>query len=262
MAAKWSTGVRNFINNFGSFKQAFTGGKMVIYQGTIPTSSDGIISGTPLVTATESSGAHTAEVRSRGTVTITVDGTVTGITVNSIQIMSGTVLAQGDTTSTAAAVAANINAHQTSSARYKAWNVANVLYIEAMPGTGTAPNGFVVASAGTATRTDANMGSGGAARAGVASVNGLTFGVSASGEITMAGSWTGLVGTTGTAQYFVLYGPQSDDTGAADASPYHCHRIIGTCGTTTSSDYKMASTSLTAGRTHPVESSAITLSES
>lgn len=256
MAIQFSTGLRNFIQNFGSYKRAVQGGKMVIYQGTVPTDPDAAISGTALVTCTDTSQAHTQETRSRGSVTITVDGTVTGITVNSIQIMSGTVSATGDTTNTAAAVAANINAH-IASVQYKAWNSANKVIIEAMPGTGTAPNGFTVTSAGGATRTDVNMGT---ERAGVASANGLLYGVASDGVVSKSGTWSGTIGTSGTANYFVIYGPNSDDSAGADASPYHFYRIIGTCGTS-GADYIMASTTLTSTQTHTVDTGTITLNE-
>lgn len=259
MAVEWSTGLRNFVNNFGSYKQAMTGGKMVIYAGTRPTSPDLAITGSALLTYTISSGAHTKETQSRGSVTITVDGTVTGITVNSVQIMSGTVTAQGTVTDTAAAVAANINAFQPIGGfRYKAWNVAGKIFIEALPGNGTTPNGYVVASAGSSTRTDVNMGT---ERAGVASVNGITFGASSDGVISKSGVWSGVVAASGTASFFVIYGATSNDNDtSADASPYHCLRIVGDCGGV-GSDYEMVSTALTAGDTRTIDSGDVTLNE-
>ena len=270
MATKWTKGLRNFINNFGGFKQAMSNGEMCIYQGTPPTGPNDAIVGTLLAMCTNNGGAITPEIQARGTVTITgiaENDTMTGITVNSIEILGSTITAiAGETVATfAAKLATAINAYH-AKIRYRAWSDGAVLYIEAMPGTGTSANAYAVAAtAGTgATHTEANIGAGGVARAGVAGVNGIQIGASVDGVMQTSGVWrtpdTGAVGT-GTANFFVIYGNVTDDSLAADASPYHCRRIVGTCGTV-GADYNMQSTAITAGKTHSVDSSAITLGES
>jgi len=246
MSVIYSTGAKKFLQAFGSWKVCFEGGKLCFYSGTKPT-TNAAIDGTLLLTLTNAGAAHTNETPSRGKVTFTSAAdaeTVTGITVNSVQIMSGTVTCASDTTTTLAAkVAANINAFG-GKVRYRTWNVTNILYIEAMPGQGTVPNGYVVASTGTALRTDANMADG------VAGANGLLFGTANDSSIISAsGVWQGTNAATGMASYAVLFGPNSNDTGLVDATPYPYRRIIFSCGLV-GSDIIMASTTLTISKTH------------
>jgi hypothetical protein len=264
MAIEYSTALRNYLQNFGSKKQSLEGGTMQIWSGAAPASPDDAATGTLLCEISLASAAFTDEAPSRGTVTISVDGTVTGITVNGVQIMSGTVTAQGTVTATAAAVASNINAF-ISEPNYRAWNVAGVVVIEAMPGLGTAPNAYAVVSAGGATTADANMGSGGVAQAGVAAANGLTFGESVAGLLSKSGVWSGVNLATGVAGYFRLCGRNEGDVtnstrGDADASPWHLRRVQGTCGTA-GADYNMGSTALTISETHTVNTGTINLEE-
>lgn len=85
-----------------------------------------------------------------------VAGSVDGITVNAVQIMSGAVAFITDLPTTAQAVADNINAF-TSSPNYIAAAVGNVITITSVV-TGSAVNGFaVVTTATTITKTDVAM---------------------------------------------------------------------------------------------------------
>lgn len=100
-------------------------------------------------------------VAATGTVTLDsgASGSVDGITVNGVQIMSGAVAFNSDLDATASDVAANITAH-TSSPNYTATSSGAVITIEAAT-EGTSVNGFVVvSSATTITTTDANMSGG------------------------------------------------------------------------------------------------------
>lgn len=91
------------------------------------------------------------------TLTGGASGSVDTITVNSVNIMSGPVAFSTDLATTAAAVAANINAH-TSSPEYTAVAAGAVITISAAAGAGSNPNGYVVAvTATTITFTKTNM---------------------------------------------------------------------------------------------------------
>ena len=94
------------------------------------------------------------------TLTGGASGSVDTITVNSVNIMSGPVAFSTDLATTAAAVAANINAH-TSSPEYTAVAAGAVITISAAAGAGSNPNGYVVAvTATTITFTKTNMAGG------------------------------------------------------------------------------------------------------
>jgi hypothetical protein len=100
-------------------------------------------------------------VASTGTVTLTsgAAGSVNGITVNGVQIMSGSVVFVGSLSATATAVAANINAYS-STPDYTAVAVGPVITITSVT-TGMASNGYaVVASVTTVTATSTNMAGG------------------------------------------------------------------------------------------------------
>lgn len=100
-------------------------------------------------------------ISATGTVTLTggAAGSVDGITVNGVQIMSGAVSFTTDLATTATAVATNINLH-TSTPDYTAAAVGTVITITAVtPGTGT--DGYVVAATTTTiTATSTNMAGG------------------------------------------------------------------------------------------------------
>src|SRR3990172_1748674 len=105
---------------------------------------------------------ESGEVLSVGTVTVNVGGgTVTTCTVNGVDVMGATAASGVTPALIAADLAAKINA-QASTPEYTAivgGTSANVVYIFAVVGTGSAPNGFVVTAGVTAptTVTTANM---------------------------------------------------------------------------------------------------------
>lgn len=96
-----------------------------------------------------------------GTVTLTggASGSVDGITIDSIEIMSGAESFDTDLTETAMNVVSNINAN-TSAPNYSATSLGAVITIISDV-RGTGPNGFVVTSSTTTiTTTDANLSGG------------------------------------------------------------------------------------------------------
>ena len=103
-----------------------------------------------------------ADVVATGTVTLDsgASGSVDGITVNSVEVMSGAEAFDTDLDTTATNVAANITAN-TSAPDYTAEAIGAVVTISAAAGTGAGPNGFVVASSVTTiATTDVNLASG------------------------------------------------------------------------------------------------------
>lgn len=256
MALEYSTALRNFLQCFGSKKQALTGGVFDIYSGDAPASPDDAATGTKLCRVTLSSGAWTSEVLASGTVTLSGSaGSVTALTVNSVSVMTNTVTYTTDLTTTAALLATEINS-TISSPRYMASSSGAVVTIKAMPGTGTGPNTYVVSTTagGGLSAVDVNL------SGGVASINGLTFGNSVLGVLQDTGTWSGVILASGTAGYFRITGSRAD-AGGADAAPWVQIRMQGTCGTTSGADYNMGNTSMVVGRTHTIDSWVETLSE-
>ena len=101
-------------------------------------------------------------VAATATVTLTggAAGSVDTITVDGVNIMSGSVAFTTNLATTATAVAANINAH-TSSPEYTAVAVGATITISAAAGVGSNPNGYaVVVTATTITFTKTNMAGG------------------------------------------------------------------------------------------------------
>jgi len=254
MALKISVGARNFMAGIGSFKDAFQNGRIEIRTGAQPATAEAAVTGTLLCTITSSSLAHTAEVFSSGTVTLTggAAGSVDTLTVNSIDILGGAVPIKTSLTQTAADVAAQINNFH-STEEYVATSSGAVITITAIPGMGATPNGYVVASTVTTiTKTDANM------SGGVAPVNGLKFGYAAAAVIQKLASqvWTGVNAASGTAGYFRLYGSAAD-AGALDATG----TVIRLDGAilTAGAEMNMGNTALVATATTTISSFPITL---
>ena len=261
MSIEYSRAFRNFIQGYGSKRQAFEGGVIDIYDGSgvMPTSPDDAATGVKLLRATLGSGAWTSEVLSMGTITLTgVAGTCTDVTVDSISILDATVTFDTDlaTTATALALAINNTAHVRE--RYFAYSSGAVVYVRALNGTGTTPNGFALVSttAGGLTGTDVNLGTG---AAGVASVNGISYNAPVNGVFARDGVVSGVVLATGYAAYFRITGSVAD-AGGADAVPWNQIRVQGTCGTS-GADYNMTSTYLVIGATHTIDTFTETLNE-
>lgn len=102
-----------------------------------------------------------AEVLASATVTLgAAGGSIASVTVNGVVITSGAVAFNTDLTTTAAALAANINAF-TSTPDYTATASGAIVTIKAKPGTGANPNGYVVSvSISGMTATVTNMAGG------------------------------------------------------------------------------------------------------
>jgi len=242
MTIKLSTAARNFMAAGGSYKDMFQNGRMEVYSGSQPANADAAVTGTLLCTITDNSGTRTAEVLATGTVTLTggSSGSVDTLTVDGVEILGSAVSYNTSLTQTAADIATQINRNK-ATVKYTATSSGAVVTIKALPGTGTSPNGFVVASTTTTlTKTDANM------SGGVDPANGLKFGEPSGGSASKIASqtWSGTNASSGTAGYYRLYGSVAD-SGSLDSSATYI-REDGSIGTS-NADMIMTSTSLTSG---------------
>lgn len=254
MALRPSLALRNFMLQHGSMADALAGGKLQIYSGAQPASAEAAPSGTLLAEVTDASGALTNEVLASGSVTLDAgtDGSVDGITVDGVEVMSGSVAFVTDLAGTAAAVADNIN-DASSSPDYVASASGAVITISAARGTGASANALVVASTVTATitSTDADL------AGGVDGANGLLFGSAAGGAVSKASTqtWSGVASATGTAGWFRIVGAIADSEGV-DSSEEQV-RLDGNISNS-GSELNMTNLSVTSGATQTVSAFAVT----
>lgn len=252
MTVKASKAVRNHMLGVENLAALFKHAKLVIYTGAAPTNADDAATGTALVSISDASGALTAEVLATGTVSVTgTTGSVTAVTVNGIDILQGTVAFNTSINQTASDLCDAINRAQTFP-KYAASVSGPTVTLTAPRGSGTQPNTHVVAGTTTITLTYGNM------AGGVAGVNGLKFGAPAAGVLAKLSSqvWSGLIGTSGTAGYWRLYGSVAD-AAAADATETF-PRLQGTIATS-GGDINLTSTTLTAGATQTINTFQITM---
>lgn len=257
MALRYSTYARNFIAGVGSWKDAFMNGRMEIYSGAQPASADAAATGTLLCTITNAAGAHTAEVLSAGSVTLTggASGSLDTLTVDSVDILGGAVAFNTSLTQTAADAAVQINRFH-STTDYVATSSGAKIIITALPGTGTSPNGLTVASTVTTiTKTDVNMGT---EATGVAAVNGLKYEYPTGGGVAKLASqtWSGVNAASGTAGWYRLYGSVAD-AGGADTNLVYCREdgAIATSG----AELNINPTAFVAGATTTISSGTLTI---
>lgn len=259
MSLKLSAALRNAAMESQDVKHAMHNCVLKVYTGAQPATAELAPTGTLLCTYSSSGGALTRSVLSQGKVTFsgTVAGaTCTGITVNSIQIMSGTVTdATGVLADFATAVANNINNFQ-GNLLFNASASAGVVTITAKPGQGAVPNGWAVVSAVTTiSKADVNMGT---LTVGVAAANGLLWGDSAAGVLSKLSTqtWSGTAVATGTAGWFRFEASVAD--AGALVSDESVSRIDGTVGTS-GAELNMGNLSITSGIVQNVSSFTLTL---
>jgi len=248
-----STAMVNAMLGKLGIKSAVDNGIISIYSGTIPSTPDAIPNGTKLVDITLASGARTQETNATGTVTVTGgSGSVTAITVNSIDILGGTIAYNTSTTQSAADIVTQINRNP-KNRLYSATSSGAVITLTAFSGQGTLPNGLTVSSTGTLTCTYANM------SGGVNPANGLQWSAPAALVLSKptADTWSGVGVNTGTAGWFRICAP--NDAGTA-ADPTMC-RIDGTISTS-GADMNLPSLSVVATSPFSVPSGTINLAQS
>jgi len=263
MTLRYSTALRDFLNEGGSIKRALANGEIQFYSGTQPASADTAPSGTLLATITVSSGARTKEVRATGSLTISgTSGSVNTVTVNSIDILGGAVTNTGTAAGTATAVAAAINNNPKNFYFVASSDGSTgVVTLTAKPGLGTLGNGWAVSGTATTTTlgTLVNIGSG---VAGVDAANGLRFGDSASGALVKdsAQTWSG-VGTAGagagTAAGWFRFVGSVNDPGTTDSSGVYI-RLDGSIATS-GADLNLSSTTVVTGATQTINTFSLTM---
>lgn len=255
MTYRLSTGARNFLAKGGSIDRMLLGGRIEIYSGAQPTSPDAAVTGTLLATITAASGAYTAETLAVGSLTLAGGaGSLNTLTVDSINILGGVAIPfDGTLDQTCADVVAQINRATTNPDYSATYSGAGVIQIAARPGTGTTPNGKVVAAtATTLTATTANM------AGGIAAVNGLAFDGASAGTLPKLATqaWSGVNAASGTAGWFRQYGPDTD-AGALDAAGVML-RMDGAVATA-GGEMNFNSTAFTAGATTTIAAFSITV---
>jgi len=131
---------------------------MLSFQGSGQDNGSGYIGGLRQRLAFEGLHAQlaSANVGSGAVILNSGTGNITGITVNGVQIMSGTVSFNTDLATTATDIAANINAH-TSSPNYRAEAWGTRISIIDYGSQSINTDGFAVVSSGTIATTDINM---------------------------------------------------------------------------------------------------------
>lgn len=255
MALRFSTGLRNYLNEGGSVKQALNNGKIYYYTGTQPTSADDAATGTLLAIISKSSGDITEEVQSVGSVALTGggSGSVNTLTVNSLSILPAAVAFNTSLTQTASDVADAINNNPQNLLFVASNNGTATVTITAKLGLGALANGWVVAStATTITKTDSNM------AGGVTAVNGLTFGDASSGTLVKnpLETWTGLGLAAGTAGWFRFEGALADTEASDTAGAFN--RLDGNISTS-GANLNMSSTTVAVGATQTVSTFNLTV---
>lgn len=261
MALRFSPAVQNYIAARGSWKCWMDNGSIQVYSGTQPATADLAATGTLLVTLTSSAGAKTNEVHSQGTLTLDsgASGSVDTFTVNSIEIMGSATAFNTSLTQTAADVALKCNRNPKNHL-FHVTSSGAVITITALPGMGTLPNGWVVAATYTTIAgTAANMGSGGAATAGVLAVNGLRLDYNAAaGVITkdITQTWSGTAVATNTAGWF-RYKGSVVDADALDSSAIFL-RMDGNISTS-GANLNMSSTAITSGALQTLSTFSFTI---
>lgn len=253
-----------FVNSKLAPQELLDGGEFQIWSGT-PPSVDAAATGTLLNVLTLASGARTAGVKATGIVNLTggAAGSVDTITIDSYDILGGAVAYNTSLTQTAADVAAKINKFSGSVFRVSATSSGANITISVAPGIGTALNGKTLACTSTTITNTINGASsttigGAGATAGVAAVNGITWGEIAAGVLAASGTISGTNLANGVAGYFRITAvDHPTGTSPIDASPWVYKRIQGTCGTTSAYDYVMSSTTLVAGAPHTLQAFSV-----
>jgi len=262
MALRFSTGLRDAVAGGYSWRHALANGRLKIFSGTQPASADDAATGTLLVTFTLSGGAFTGETRSAVSVQLGgTSGSVDSITVGgAIPIIGSAVNFNTDLTTTAAALAAEINNYR-SLPDFTATSSGDTVTIYAPWGLGADGNGLTI-SVGTTTLTatinggtSATFGGTGAPAAGVSAVNGLNWQPPSGGVLTKEPTvWQGTAVADGTAGWFRFEADPNDDQGSSTTF----RRFDGSIATN-GADLNVASTSITNGSIQTINTFTITI---
>lgn len=252
MALKLSTGLVNKLMTTGSFKSVLANCVIEIYSGSQPADADTAVSGTLLVTLTKSGGAFTGETKAVGSLTIAgASGSVDTVTVNSVDILGGSVAFVTNINATATAVAAAINANPKNTMfDASTTGSSGVITLTAREGLGSLPNTWNVSG----TYTTITGGTYVAMTGGVNATNGLKWGTVSGGVLSKDATetWSGDAVATGTAGWFRIRG--SGDTGGSSTALPRVDGAIATSG----AQMNLGSLSITSGAPFVVPTGSIT----
>lgn len=258
MAIKVSTSLANLIADRSSFRQAVSGGRLLIFSGIQPASADSASNGTLLCTITESGGTFTGETLPIWTITLTgASGSVNSIKMGGLELLPTSIDFTTDLATTAMLVASAITNNYTL-IDYTATSNLGVIYITGPKNSGASLNSTVcVATATTLEATVSNSGL--PTTPGVAAVNGLSFSYPASsGGFVLNGSWSGTAVASGTATWS-RYVCDAADLGTNASTAYN--RIDGSITVTGGSgDSTIDNTIITAGQVINVTSCSMGIS--
>lgn len=249
-----SQALRNFMMLHAPFRVAMSNCVLKIYTGAQPATAEAAPTGTLLCTFSNASGALTREVYATGTVTIAgSSGSINTITVAGIDVLGGAVNFTTDLTTTAAAIAAQINANPGNS-MVVATSSGAIITLTMLPGFGA----FTATVGGTQTTmtvTNVNIGS---AQAGTSPVNCLQWaGTAANGVISKSGAtWSGVAAASGTAGWFRIEASVADP-GTLDSTD-SIMRIDGACATS-GAELNLGTTTIASGATQTITSFTVTL---
>ena len=224
-----SEGLRNMMAQGHGFARPLHRGYIEVYSGVQPLSADLTnASYTKLGIITLASGALTKETRATATLTVTGGAaTLTNVLVGTLPIVMdpGLVIGVADTTITAGLIRDAINR----SGIALASSAANVVTVQAPPGTGTGWNTLALTSTGITCTAGTFSG-------GLAQANGLYLDQPAAGVISKPAGvvWSCSAIATGTAGWFRFFSSNTSDSGIAITTlgqPLTMHaRMDGSCG--------------------------------
>lgn len=238
---KFSTGLRNLVANNVGWRHALANGRLRVFSGAQPSTADDAQSGTLLAEFTVDATAFTAETRATVTVQVTGGGggTINTVKVGGFPLIGAAVAWDTDVNTTAAALAAAINAYGNTPG-FVATVLGDTVTIHAPLGMGAAANGLVLAT----TKTTVTTTDGAALASGVTAGYGLNFDAPVAGVLSkVAGEvWQADPGASGTAGWFRYVASGADD-GLASTTFARYDGSIATAG----ADINLASTAIAVG---------------
>jgi hypothetical protein len=264
--ALYSDGLIKAVSNNGGWWDNLQGGVLDQWTGSPPANANAARTGTLLATLTKSGSAWTPETRAQWKFTLGgSSGSLNTVKIGGVEVLGTAVNFTSDLTTTAALVAATINAH--SAPNYYATSSGAIVYVWAPTNSGTSRNAIVcTTTVTTMTATVAGDGtpSGSGGTAGIASANGLSWqypGVVTTGVGCLFTKETTIWQMTnptvsGTIGYMTLRLDGSDDN-SANASFRRVQFSVGTSG----ADAISSNLTVTAGTPSIVNTATLLIQE-
>jgi len=265
MSVRISTEFRNVFAEGAGLREALRDGRLYLYTGAQPTSSDDAPTGTLLCTFTLSGGTYTAATPATFLVTLSGSaGSLDTLTLggSAFNLLGAAVsVTPGVQATSADLVAAAINGTQNPYNATAVATSADVITVSFPAWLGANVNGLTIAHTETTTTVAINGGSSAAvggtgATAGVSSANGLNFQFPAvTGVLSKESTaWQGTAVATGTAGWFRFVAGGSTVSGVDDTDV----RFDGACATS-GSDLNLSSLSIVSAATQTISTFTLTI---